>query len=356
MNCEKYFPNLYRYRFPLAGILFSIWGMYLRIRWLMARPFMDGDQFYQLKAMEQPFWEMIKNMPHQEHCSYLSFDYYVNYPFFRWFGFNKWLTNIPHLLITALGFYFFYLVCRQYLKTVWGLALAFTIFCFNISLIDNAVQIRVYAVLPTLALMCLYYSRYVIENFSQISSAKKFWLGAFFILLLWFHVYGVVILGCTMFFIVLEKYREENFRENFFGLFKFFGIVLLIAMPFWAYSVYGPHSPYRPEPPFHFIANPAINFLKFVKSILANLLGKSQMYFLLLGVLIPFVIPYKNRSRDIMIFFVLVVIPLQVLLYGVVKHEYWFLQRQFTWVMPFFAMYLASACESGILFFSKGAK
>jgi len=79
-----------------------------------------SDELHQLGMMEGSFLDLIKLLPVKEYCSYLSGDYYLIYPFFKIFSYNKWGLAIPHIIATIIGFYILYLICKKYFKSIWG--------------------------------------------------------------------------------------------------------------------------------------------------------------------------------------------------------------------------------------------
>jgi len=269
-------------------------------------------------------------------------------------------VNIPHLLITLVGFYFLYLLCKKYFKTMGGFFITFSIVAFNLELVENLVMIRVYAVLPTLALMSLYFAQMLVGQYAQLSPRQRIGIASFFVVLIWFHVYGIVILGCTMLFAILEKWREPDVQRVLKDILRLLTVVFVVAMPLWCYSVFGPHLSYEQETfvhrkinTFDYIPNPLVTILGFLKSIFGNLIGYKGLYFLLFGMLIPVFLPYRRRLRDIAFFLILVVLPIQLMLQGVLQCGYWFVQRQFLWVVPLFALFLGSVWEALLLTFSQ---
>jgi len=116
-----------RFLHPLVFVIpLSLWGMYLRIV-QRADVELKGDEIYQLKLCVRSFWEFLKELPNHDFCRYLNGDYFLMYPFFKIFGWNKWGLAIPHMIATLLGFYLLYLICKQYFKTPLGYIVTFTL-------------------------------------------------------------------------------------------------------------------------------------------------------------------------------------------------------------------------------------
>ena len=348
-----FFSKFKKYRYEFVAIAISLWAFYLRILTIMNKPqTLMGDEQWQVNfiAAQSSFLQMIRNLPGHEHCSYLSGDYILIYPFFKMCGYNRWCLSFPHIVITAIGFYFLYLIGKQYFKTIWGFLIAFGVVCFNFNLVYHSVEIRTYAVLPTLALMTFYFSKLLFEQYESLNVKQKLGIGSFFVLVLWFHVYGVAILFCIELLFALDRFRALHESKILLKLFKFFTIVGLIAAPLWFLSVFGFHLDYIYADTFTYIPNPIVDAIGFLKSIFGNLLGRHQLHVLFAGFLAIF-LPTKIRMRQIGFFLILVILPIAIHMDAAVKSHYWFLQRQFTWVMPFFAFFLGWLWDSLIHYF-----
>jgi len=340
---------LSKYLRSITIFFICAYGLYLRIASRAASKLWT-DELFQLSTMTGSFKKLLENVVQFEFCSYLSGDYYLVYPFFKIFGYNKWGLAIPHMIATILGFYLLYIICRRYFKTTWAYIITFSIVCFNASLTYHALEIRTYAVLPTLALACLYLSLKLVDQNINMSIKKKLAIGALFVLVIWFHVYGILILLVSVLFSLLSKSRDASFKIILKDTFKFLFVVLFLAMPLWIFSVFGPHFAHILWPTFTYIPNPVKDAVGFLKAIFGNLLGYKPLYFLLAGVILPFIIPDKERFQKITFLIVMVFIPIGSLLLANIITKYWFMQRQFIWVMPFFALYLGWSWDSFICY------
>ena len=337
----------------LISVLVSaicIYGLFLRFHGVGNRQYTIDEQ-YQLMQMKGSFLDMLKLLPNYEFCPYLSGDYYLVYPFFKLFGFNHWGLSIPHIAATLLAFYFLYLICKQHFKTVWGYLITFTVVCFNATLIWHAGEIRTYAVWPMLALGVFYFSALLIENRDGISTARKLAIYVFFTLVILFHVYGIMIFLASLLYQVLTHIRSTDLRSFARDNFKFFLLVFCIVVPVWFLSVFGQHLAYRQDcRVFEFIPGPAENIVGFLKAVFGNLVGSRPLYFLLAGVFFPFIFPFKDRRNQIALLLITVFLPIGLILISDLKTKYWFIQRQFIWVMPFFALYLGWVWDSLFVF------
>src|SRR3989338_3669672 len=108
--------------------------MYLRFDKRL-RTNIGGDEPYQISGMKTSLVAAI--IQSRQNLQFPG-DYILIYPFYRLFGENKWGLAIPHIIITAIGFYLLYILCRKYLKTVLGYTITFAIFAYNYTLIRHA--------------------------------------------------------------------------------------------------------------------------------------------------------------------------------------------------------------------------
>lgn len=332
-------------RIPFSVSIICAYALYLRMV-ILYNHTLWTDEIYQLNLMRGTFIDLLKAVPKYEYCSYLSGDYYLIYPFFKIFSFNNKGLAIPHIIATIIGFYILYLICKRYFKTIWAYFITFGVICFNATLINHATEIRTYAVLPTLALATFYVFQKITDSNFKLSALKKTGVIIFFVSVIWFHVYGILIFTSCLAFFILAGCREKDSRAYLKNMVFLAFVVLLISMPLWLYSVMGSHLGYRQEDPFYYIPNPFHNFLGFFKGVFGNLVGFKKLYFLLPGVIIPFFFSCADRYKQLLFLTFIVIIPIGCILFSDVMQKYWFIQRQFIWVMPLFAFYLGWVWDS----------
>jgi len=334
---------------PVVVSIICVYALYLRLMKLACHELWTDEIFY-LSPMKGTFLGFLKAIPKFQFCSYLSGDLFLFYPFFKIFSYNKWGLAIPSIIATIAGFYILYLICKRYFKTIWGYIITFSVVCLNATLINHATEIRTYSVLPTLALAVFYLSQVLVEQNVSMSIKKKWAIGFFFVFAIWFHVYGIVMLLVSIAFALLEKFRDRSFGTILKDTAKFLSFVLLIAMPLWLYSVFGPHVEWRHLNlnTFKYIPNPLKDIIGFLKGIFGNLVGYKKFYFLLIAVFFPWFVFYKGRLKQILFLGITVFLPLGMMLLSNVMQQYWFLQRQFIWVMPWFAFFLGWSWDSFI--------
>jgi hypothetical protein len=341
------FKRIYRKYMPLSVCAICVYALYLRFVFLYRHTLWTDEIFY-LSPMQGNFLEFLKAIPKFEFCSYLSGDLFIFYPFFKIFSYNKWGLAIPCAISTVIGFYILYLICKRYIRSIWGYLITFSIVCFNANLINHAAEIRTYAFLPTLALGTLYLFQRIADLNLELSSVKKIGVIVLFVLVIWFHIYGILMFVSCLLFTLLAKYKENDFRIYLKNVIPFIIITLCLAMPLWLYCVFGPHSVYARMNfnPFLYIPDPFSNTIGFLKSILGNLIGFKELYFLLLGLIIPVIFSYKDKYKQLLFLTLIIIIPITFIFLSDVLQKYWFLQRQFIWVMPLFAFFLGWAWDS----------
>lgn len=360
---RKILAFVQQFKNEIIFVFFSFLALYLRIQRLAGME-IDGDALWQVSFFNgiNSFTELIQNLPRADHAGYLAGDFVLIYPFFKIFGWNKWGLALPHLAATLIGFYFLYLLGRDHFKTIWGYIIAFLVMCFNENLIFHSVEIRAYAVMPALALMALYFSLQVVEKNVRMSWNEKLVAGLAFVIILWFHLYGIIMVFCAALYALLSHIRDKDSKLIIKETVKFFLLVLLVAMPLWIFSVFFAQKldlkanfMARGIYTFEYIPNPFTDFIGFLRAIFGNLMGFKRVTifglaikikWLVNGILLAFLLPHRERFKQMGFSLILIVIPLQLLLLADLQNSYWFIQRQFVWVMAFYAFLLGWCWDS----------
>ncbi len=340
----------------------SLWALYLRIQFL-AHSQIDGDALWQVGFIQsrESFLDLLRLLPKADHAGYLAGDFVLIYPFFKFFGWNKWALSLPHLAITMAGYYFMYRLARDHFKTVWGYIVSFLVLSLNGNLIEHSVEVRAYAVMPTLALMVLYYALRVFESGAGMGAREKFWIGLVFVLTIWFHLYGILMVFCSLLYAALVHCRDERRRSVFCNAAKYFAGVFVVALPLWGYSILvalklnmKAMTEARGMNTFDYIPNP-LDLLGFLRAIFGNLMGfksvdlaifKIDLRWLIYGTLPALLLPHRERFRKMGFYLILIVLPLQLLFLMDLFNGYWYLQRQFVWVMAWHAFFLGWCWDS----------
>lgn len=334
-----------------AALFFTFLGLYLRFKSLAARDLWN-DEIYQLSLTVgrfKPLWHRFTS------GDFTCFPggYLLNYPFVRFVGTNKWCINIPHYFAAIFGFFFLYLLCKRYLKTFWGFVIAFLILCFNRHLIFHSFEFRPYAVLPTLSLASFYFSEIVVSRWGQLSLLKKFLIGAFFIFMIIYHAYGLVIAGlCLSYFMIMEA-KKSPYKDVLKKMRPFFlsvGVLGSLLFIWYASGNILHRADFRSGNmhTFDYYPNPSNDFIHFIRQVFANLMDhkKYGQKHLALGIWIAFLLPHKDRFKQAGFFLLLIVLPILLILTADIFSGYWFLDRQFVWVMSLYAFFLGWCWDS----------
>ena len=339
----------------LVALSFCSWGLYRRVYWRMNHE-LWLDERAQIINMHLPLWDFLKVIQKGEFCAFLSGDYYLTYPFFKLFGPNKWGLAIPHIISTLIGFYLIYILCKRYLKSIWGYAIVFALVCFHDVLRFHAFEIRTYAVLPTLALASFYFTDRLVMEPEKITTKQKWGMRVFFIVTMLWHLYGILIVGLPLLYFLGTILREKKFVNVLKGAIRFFLPLVLICAPLWLFSVFGEHLSMPPFYTFEYFPDPLVNPVGFLKSVVGNLVGDRRLYFLLLGPALAFFLPQENRYKQMGFLLILVILPIALLIVADLRSSYWFVQRQFVWAIPYFILFVAWCWESSLEYLLCGNK
>jgi len=346
----KNFPQNYQSKIhPLLVVLpLTLYGLYRRFLF-RAEQVLEGDELYQIRFCKRPFLEFLRDLPNYDFCRYLNGDYILTYPFFKLFGMNKWALAVPHMIITILGFYFLYLICKRNFTTIWGYLITFSLFAFNLTLIRHALEIRPYGFLPGLSLAVYYFIDLVLDRKIQFTKVQLWGIGTLFVFTIWFHPYGIMMMFFFTVFLVLARSGNiKAFFEIIKHIFLLYFIVFVIAMPLWFYSFFVNPVDITGRDVFRYIPNPLVNSFGFFKGVFCNLVGYKMFYPLFIGLPIAFLLPHKDRRRQIGFFLTIVIMPIQIIMLMDMYNYYWFIQRQLIWIMPLFVFLLGWSFDSSI--------
>ena len=99
--------------------------------------------------------------------------------------------------------------------------------------------------------------------------------------------------------------------------------------------------------PFEFSGRGLFSLIRFV---FGNLCGLSMGHLAsassLLLVLISLLIRDADRSRRFGLLTLVIIAPIALIFISDVKDQYWFIQRQFVWVMPFYALLVGQSAAA----------
>lgn len=344
----------------LSWICFVIaaYGLYLRMMERMKNP-LSGDELVQFQALQNvafTFWRRVAF--YGDHTSFPG-ELILNYPFVKLWGMNKWLVSIPHMVLNIIGFFFLYKICQRFLQTKFAVILVFLIYSINFNLVYHSSEFRPYAVLHVFAILSLYLADIIVNQFDNISRGQKIRAAFLLIFIFIYHAYGIVIVLLPLAYVFGLAFLQNQGLRSYPGK-LYLSIVLGIAIAIWCW--YASYNLFRfGLPPIHagqghvqvfeFIPDPRKNILGFLKGVIGNLFGGRIFYPLLSLVILAFLLPCDvKKYLSLVCFFVfLVVLPVTAVLVSDLKTQYWFLQRQFTWVIPFWALFIGRCWDKIIL-------
>ncbi len=261
-------------------------------------------------------------------------DILLLWPFHLMFGVNKWGVAFPHIVLSIFGFFLFYKMCRLYLTTLTGFVVAFLVFSFNNTMLFHAFEIRPYSVLIPLSIATFLVMRYLVDDVSP-SRKKVILFNTYIVFTLLFHLYGVLMLALTYTFHMICS-RKETLLLTLLKHIRHYWWAILIGGPYWATFTFGFDTAFMHWDTFAFIDK---GFISVLKGIVGNLVGARLLYIFLFGFVLYF-FRHKLWFKQSMFVVILVIVPISFILYSCVANHYWFIQRLFIWVMPWFAFLL----------------
>jgi len=350
MNFKQPQLLIKKFRYEIIAVFFTAYGMYLRFICLLNREFWS-DEIISLQLLQGPFKPIWQRLYYTD-LTYFPGEYIINWPFVYFFKVNKWGIAIPHILLTLLGFYLLYLICRRYFHSIFAWIATFTLVAVHRDLIFHSFELRPYAVLPTLALAVFYFTEEIVSKYYSLSWTRKILIGFCFIFTIIFHVYGAIILFFTFIYFLLRESGGRTFGQIFKHIYRFMLVIVIIGLLLYLWYSVGNSFVINGMGCniFQYVPNPIVDFFAFVKCNLCNLVGKKILYPLAVFLIFPFLLPQRARLQQIGFLLILVILPLMVILYFDILIRYWFLQRQFIWVMPLFAFLIGWCIDSFIGF------
>ena len=334
-----------RRRLIIVGIviLFTLAGIYLRADWRVKNELWT-DETFQIKPMKGSLYETII---HSQINFQFPGDYVLVYPFYQWFGPNKWGLAIPHIIVTILGFYLLYLLCSKYFKTLGGYIVTFAVFAYNYNLIDHAFEIRPYSVLVTLSLAVFLVIQHIFVK-ERPSFAGRIFVSIFIFLTLLFHVFGLYLLFFSYIFHLLFSRKQAKAATMVLKHLKYYSPAVILALPL-LYLYFAGSISANPVDTFAFIGK---GIIPVAKGVFGNLTGSKVFYPLLAGIFINFFLPHKERFKQMMFFVIMIIIPIGILFLVCFNSDYWFIQRLFIWAIPLFAFFLGWCWDSIVVYLS----
>lgn len=349
MDIRQFFKENNR---KLIALLLCLYGLYLRFKLYTQRE-LNTDELNQLNYTTSdhilPFW----NKYTAAELTAFPGDYLLTLPFIKVLGTSKWAIAVPHIIVTVIGFYFLYLICARYLKTALAWVITFSILALNSTLQYHSFELRPYAVLPTLYLAVFYFSETIVCNYQQTSRSKKFLIGLFFVLVVVYHAYGIMMIALCLFYFILSESKDRPFISSLRLIAPFAIGFSLIALPLFLWYATRISDAYDYEAfvarnlnTFDYIPNPLTALNNFFRSVFNYLMGYKKIKFLINGIILCLLIPHPERFKQIGFFLVLIILPLECILSADVHTGYWFVQRQFIWIVPLYAFFIGWCWDS----------
>ena len=335
---------------PVICFGIFLWAMYLRYERLAQRN-LWVDETNRLAHTVGDFQSLFKRWSYGD-LTYFPGHYLVSYPFVQ-ISQNKWVINIPTILITIFGFYILYKLAQYYYKTIWGFIIAFLVMCFNRELIFHDFEFRAYSFLPALALITLYVLTQIFYRYNDLSKVKRGLLCLSLLLVIWFNLAGMVMVVFLSFFFILDHKEITDRGIVVSRPIRLLIGTVLISVPLWFWYANDTRDNYAYSnllagglTTFQYIANPMVDIIAFLKSIFGALIGFKKFYPFLIPLIVSFLVPHQNRNKLIGFFLFVIILPIETQCLIATLKGYWFLQRQFIWVVPLFAFLLGWACDS----------
>jgi len=308
------------------------------------------DELHQLRAVNKPFKNILKFNNYGDHTSFPG-DYLLTYLPVKFdnknYGdaevgkFNKWKINISHIILQVLALYFLLRICQESFSTWVGWLITLTLYACNQELIFHATEFRPYAAMPFFALGSFWICT-KIHSYSYRLHSYNNWqkvLSAIFLIFAFnFHAYGIFFFVLPVLWLWITNKQGCSWR--------FFLTVFLIAFPIWCWFAHFNTFGWKPNQSqsivetFKYIPNPVQFPVQFIIIIWSILIGNKIIGFFIAGTFLPLVLfGDKHRTAFLLIF---IVLPITLILLVDIKTQYWFIQRQWSWVIPFFHIYMGS--------------
>ena len=221
------------------------------------------------------------------------------------------------VVLFVISFWLLYSICSRTMGG-WGTMLAMAIYGFNFQLVYHAFDMRPYSVLPVLAIANLWLCSRRDGVWSRVMH------GAVALFTCIYHAYGILIVLVTMVFL-------GKLRRNIF--------ICLMGLCLWSFYAWYNHFGFSPNKvqavvdTFQYFPK-----VKFFENLLLQLSGGSLIFYMLIP-LLAFSFIRGIEYFDGLFLIWMIIIPLLAIFLVDLKTHYWFHPRQFTWVIPFFAIF-----------------
>jgi hypothetical protein len=320
----------------------AICAIYLRIDRLINRE-MTGDEREQLNSLALSTRKLLF-----KYCAGMAGghpgDYLLTKPFAS-LPFSLWRLSFPHICMLGLALYFLYRICNNEFRTWLGPLAVFTLFTFNRNLIFHALELRPYASLPTLALALYWFSKKAVQN-NQWTMGQQIGWGTLWALAIVFHSYGLMMSALILGYHLLFSRRDQTLGGTIRSLFFPTVLATLLVAPIWIYYAGPSVQIYHKYDTFELSHS---GFRAVFSCIFGNLgdinlrwAWMAQLLIVAAGALVP----DKQRAARVGFLILCVILPIALILFIDYRQHYWFLPRQFVWVMPLWGILVGQSLES----------
>jgi len=343
---------IYQRRIPLICLLLSLAGLYQRWVSLAGRELWN-DEIYELSVVSGPFKNVFGHHLYGDFSCFPG-DYLITYPFIQLFGNHKVGIMIPHIILSIVGFVLLYALAKRYFRSAFAYAVTFALVAFNTNLVFHSFELRPYGAMAVLTLGAALSIDRLFAEFRSMAQFAKWLIALFLLFFVVFHVYGLIILFLLCLFQICYRYPRLDIRSMSPALIKylltmmvFFGCIWIwYAAPNLKFFGFQKLALVKPMPVFEWIPNPVMDLKGFLKAIVGNLIGCDYLKWTLLG-FAAIAMPWNtNRFNQLGFLVVMVIVAIELVLLICLLNQYWFLQRQFAWVMPLFAFALGWLWDS----------
>ena len=340
----------------LLLVLLCICFNYVRLKYRIEQPLAEDERF-QVHYMKSYSLDMdglksyVKRLPTTDRGRLPLSDYLICWPLAHWFSQNKYVMCIPYVLAANLFFWLFAFVnWGEFLRSVkeplskafsfnWLNLISVSFFTFNETAIKHAFEIRNWG-----AFTCLQgiLSFLLTWKMTQNRFRWKYLFGC--LLILGFHFYGVIMLGislashtASMSYQLENKPGKKTLQESMKTCSSAYGtfiVACLIASPLWL--IYGgPLQGVNTHEYIHLGWRGIIQVfsLLFHNPVLRNLS--------ILPLVFGTVWMLKRWHMPIIFAIMMVEIPILTIYALDLLNSYWFVQRQFLWVVPYWDVFVA---------------
>ncbi len=255
---------------------------------------------------------------------------------------NDYLRLVsPKIILYLIGIVIFIKLTLLYTTSRTGLIVSILLYTFNHQLIYHAFELRPYGVLPELAVFNLWFAHRWIKGSDYGNKDPSLFYTIFYFLLVFFtciyHAYGILIALLPLCYCVYRKGILRPMRAL-----RLSTVVILSIMAWCYYASYSTfgitaNTIQKVDDPFRFMPAGTL-------PIVSNLFG-NQILMLIVLPFMAFSLFKKHPPSYYVFLFLMIIFPLIAIIAVDIKTSYWILPRQWVWVMPYFALFCGMSVD-----------